>query len=265
MATTIIKSAISDNQAYVDSTGHLYVTTGGGGPGSSLDVNIAEVNGVPLTSNYVPTTNPSIGLDGVTAPLYATEIGAINPSGFLTPLMVDSTGALIVTGSGSGGSSNVNLIQVGGSPISLGQNTEANSIPVTIASDQTPIPVTIQGVNPNQNSVLKYNAVTAVAVGVATTIVTYTAPASPVVACLLLVSVSGTNVGQWTITNSAAGVYDSNYTSAAQLNEYFTFETGSSIVPGQIIGAGNTITVTVNQIGTSAGNFGARIQVLEIG
>jgi hypothetical protein len=96
-------------------------------------------------------------------------------------------------------------------------------------------------------------------------VATYTAPAAPKTACLLLVSVSGTNVAQWTITNNVAGIYDQNYTSAAQLNEIFSFETGSSIVPGQIIGAGNTITVSVNQIGTSAGNFNARIQVLEIG
>jgi hypothetical protein len=125
--------------------------------------------------------------------------------------------------------------------------------------------VNIEGVNPNQNSVLIYNAESAVAVGVTTTVATYTAPASPKVACLLLVSVGGTNVAQWTITNSSSGIYDQNYTSAAQLNEVFTFETGSSIVPGQIIGAGNTITVSVKQVGTGPGNFNARVQILEIG
>jgi len=125
--------------------------------------------------------------------------------------------------------------------------------------------VNIEGVNPNQNSVLIYNAESAVAVGVTTTVATYTAPASPTVACLLLVSVGGTNVAQWTITNSSSGIYDQNYTSAAQLNEVFTFETGSSIVPGQIIGAGNTITVSVKQVGTGPGNFNARVQILEIG
>lgn len=134
-----------------------------------------------------------------------------------------------------------------------------------ITSTNGDLNVNIAGVNPTQNSVLVYNMESAVAVGVTTTVVTYTAPASPVVACLLLVSVGGENVAQWTITNSASGVYDQNYTSAAGLNEVFDFKTGSSIVPGQIIGAGNTITVSVNQIGVSAANFNARLQVLEIG
>lgn len=71
MAVTIIKSASSDNQALVDSTGHLYVTTGGGG-GPGFDIN---------------------------------------------------------------------LISVGGAPIVLGQNLMINSLPVVIASDQTPIPI----------------------------------------------------------------------------------------------------------------------------
>ena len=266
MATTTIKDGFnggSDNQMKVNPDGSINVDVTGGG-GGLTNVNITEVNGTPITGTYLPTTNPSIGPDGVTAPTYATEVGAVGPTGLLEPLMVDNTGALIVTSTGSG-SPNVNLIEVGGAAISLGQTTESASLPVTIASNQSPIPVTIQGVNPNQNSVLIYNMVAAVAVGVTTTIATYTAPAAPTVACLLLVSVSGQNVGQWTITNSSAGVYDQNYTSAAALNEYFTFETGSSIVPGQIIGAGNTITVSVNQIGTAAANFNARIQVLEIG
>jgi hypothetical protein len=179
-------------------------------------------------------------------------------------LKVNADGSINVN-TGGGGGSNVNLTEVGGATINLGQTTMANSLPVTIASDQSPIPITIQGVNPNQSSVLVYQSQSAVAVGVTTTVATYTAPASPKVACLLLVSVGGTNVAQWTITNSSSGIYDQNYTSAAQLNEVFTFETGSSIVPGQIIGAGNTITVSVNQVGASTGNFNARIQVLEIG
>lgn len=63
------------------------------------------------------------------------------------PLLRDASGALIVTGSGGGGASNVNLTQVGGSPILLGQNTMVNSLPVAIASNQTAIPVT-QGTSP---------------------------------------------------------------------------------------------------------------------
>src|ERR1700690_819544 len=51
----------------------------------------------------------------------------------------DSTGNPIVS---TGGALNENLTAVGGAPITEGQKTMANSIPVVIASDQTPIPVT---------------------------------------------------------------------------------------------------------------------------
>lgn len=58
------------------------------------------------------------------------------------PLLRDASGALIVTGSGSGGSSNVNLVSVSGTPFLLGQHTMAGSLSVAIASDQSAIPVT---------------------------------------------------------------------------------------------------------------------------
>lgn len=45
--------------------------------------------------------------------------------------------------SAGGSSANVNLIQVGGSSISLGQKTMANSIPVVIASDQSALPISV--------------------------------------------------------------------------------------------------------------------------
>lgn len=163
---------------------------------------------------------------------------------------VDDTGHLYVTMAGGGVSSNVDIFDSNGNPITA----TGGALNVNIA-----------GVNPNQNSVLKFMENASVSVGVDTVLVTYTAPAAPTVACLLLVYVGGTNVAAYTIDNSAAGTYDKKYTSAAGLNEEFDFKTGSSIVPGQIIGAGNTITVTVNQIGTSSGDFNARLQVLEIG
>ncbi len=50
-------------------------------------------------------------------------------------------GELAVTGSGSSGG-DVNITEVGGAAISLGQKTSANSFPVVIASDQSAIPVT---------------------------------------------------------------------------------------------------------------------------
>ena len=58
---------------------------------------------------------------------------------------VDSTGHLFVTGTFSPGpgTGNVNLVQVGGAAITLGQNIMANSLPVTIASNQSTIPVSV--------------------------------------------------------------------------------------------------------------------------
>lgn len=290
MATVQIKDYQDDNQAKVDDTGHVYVTTGGeafpvtgtvavtqdttpwvvdgeGTPGTPAG-GVLSVQGVaggtPIPiSGSITATNPSVGPDGVTAPTFATEVAGIGPTGLLSPLMLDSMGNLLVTSTGSG-SPNVNLVSVSGSPITLGQTTMSASLPVTIASDQSPLNVNIVGVNPSQVSVLVYNEVTAVAVGVETTIATYTAPAGPTTSCLLLVYAGGTNVAQWKIYNGSS-VYDSKYTSAAELNGNFDFKTGSSIVPGQIIGPGSTIVVTANQIGTSSGTFNARIQVLQIG
>lgn len=192
----------------------------------------------------------------------ATTIIQSGDANFNNKAYVDNTGHLLVTNSG-GGVSDTNITEVGGQPVTLGQKTMANSFPVVIASDQSPVPITIEGVNPNQNSVLIYGEQAAVPVGIETLIASYTAPLGKT-SCLLLSYVGGENVGQWTVYNNAS-IYDKKYTSAAALNENFDFKTGSSIVPGQIIGAGNSITVTVKQIGTSAATFNARIQVLEIG
>lgn len=51
--------------------------------------------------------------------------------------------ALEVTVTGSTGTSNVNLTQVGGSNIALGQTTMSASLPVTLASNQSALPVTL--------------------------------------------------------------------------------------------------------------------------
>lgn len=59
--------------------------------------------------------------------------------------IVDDTGHLLVTVSGGGGTSDNNLIEVGGAPVSEGQKTMANSLPVVLASDQSPISVVSSG------------------------------------------------------------------------------------------------------------------------
>ncbi len=55
-------------------------------------------------------------------------------------LKVNPDGSINVN-TGGGGGSNVNLTEVGGAPIAEGQTTMANSLPVVIASDQSPIAI----------------------------------------------------------------------------------------------------------------------------
>lgn len=83
MATTIIKSTSSDNQAIVTSDGRLLVS-GDGSTGS----------------------NASVGTTGATAPTQATEIAGVDPSGNLKAVAVDSAGNLIIA-SGGGGTQDV--------------------------------------------------------------------------------------------------------------------------------------------------------------
>lgn len=59
-------------------------------------------------------------------------------SGATSEVQVDSNNPLPVTiVSGGGAGSNVNLVQVDGAAIALGQTTKSASLPVTVASDQT--------------------------------------------------------------------------------------------------------------------------------
>lgn len=59
--------------------------------------------------------------------------------------LVDATGHLYVTSGGASGIVDTNLTEVGGSNITLGQKTSANSLPVVVASDQSAINVNLQG------------------------------------------------------------------------------------------------------------------------
>ncbi len=121
-----ISAAAGDNIALANQDGTLFVdvTTVDGLNG--LDVNII--------GGTIDAINPSIGTVGSIAPLYATFIGAINPSDDLEPLQLDINGAL---------ETSTNLTEVNGSGISLGQKTMATSLPVVIASDQSPINVSV--------------------------------------------------------------------------------------------------------------------------
>lgn len=96
-------------------------------------------------SHQPPQTNFSTPF-----PPDGTAIGGLN-NGLIVPFNINNAGELLVTGTGGGGSAtttlaggttSVNLYQVGGSTFGLGQAVMASSLPVAIASNQTPIPVT---------------------------------------------------------------------------------------------------------------------------
>lgn len=78
MATTQIKDGFnggSDNQLKVNSDGSINI------------------------EGSITATNPSVGVNGSTAPTSATEVAGIDPNGNLKPLQTDLSGALKITGS----------------------------------------------------------------------------------------------------------------------------------------------------------------------
>lgn len=90
-------------------------------------------DGAAITANF--QKRPSIPLQELERAVYAEE-----PTVAIRVVQVDQYGNII--GGGGGVSSDVNLISVGGSAISLGQQDMAHSIPIVIASNQSAIPVT---------------------------------------------------------------------------------------------------------------------------
>lgn len=101
-----------------------------------------------MSQNYtwpsvsVSATNPSVGVNGTTAPTSSTEVAGINPSGNITPLSTDASGNLkVVVEAGTSTTQNVNLADVGGSAIAIGQAAMAASLPVVIASNQSNVSV----------------------------------------------------------------------------------------------------------------------------
>lgn len=126
--------------------------------------NVLGTAGHPLfVQGTVTASNPSVGLTGATAPTSATEIGGVfntalptYTNGQLGQFQIDANGRILVGSIASalpaGGNTigavtqasgpwTMNLTQVGGSAIALGQTTMSASLPVAIASNQSAIPV----------------------------------------------------------------------------------------------------------------------------
>jgi hypothetical protein len=154
---------MSQHNFHFDDTGALLTTGSGGGggtvnqgtPGSPAGAwyvsvvgggNIAlvtagdalKVDGSGVTQ---PTEDAADGLIGSPIVADAIQIGYKDGSGNLQiPSAVNPFPVTVISG---GGSPNVNLIQVGGAPITLGQTTMSASLPVVLASDQSSVPVTV--------------------------------------------------------------------------------------------------------------------------
>ena len=87
------------------------------------------------------SSNASVGTNGITAPTSSTEVAGINPSGNLQPLQTDASGNLKVALTSDIAELNVNLNEVGGAAIALGQTVMASSLPVAFASNQSALPL----------------------------------------------------------------------------------------------------------------------------
>lgn len=112
----------------------------------SLDVNVTAGG----------SSNASVSATGAAVPASATYSG-MNVAGNLTGLTGTVNGLKVdgsavtqpvsgtVTANQGGAPWSQNITQVGGSAVTLGQKTSANSIPTVLASDQSAIPVTQSG------------------------------------------------------------------------------------------------------------------------
>lgn len=94
-----------------------------------------------------PLPDYELPRDGNHVPVAGGQYNSTPPTitdGDLRALQLDSSGNLKVNvEAGGGGGGNVNLTEVGGSSYALGSTTSANSLPVTIASDNTgPVEIT---------------------------------------------------------------------------------------------------------------------------
>lgn len=133
------------------------------------------------------------------------------------PVNVDSSGNLSTTSSGGGIDANVNLNEVGGAAFGLGQSTASASLPVTIASDQPPIPaqqkdVTATGTLAGANQTV----VSPILTGVSTVSIQVTGTwAGTITPQVSLDGVNWVSMGATALLNVSTQVYSATIPSAA--------------------------------------------------
>ena len=142
-----------------------------------------------------------------------------------------------------------------GIPATLGQTTMANSMPVVIASDQTPLPVTLV----SSSGVLKYqyNEVLSVAAAILTTITTYVAVLNDYIQSSTF---SGTNIAEYTILVNAVIIMKKR-TEFTSLNDTFVF---TQDMNGYKLNVGDMVTIKVIHNRPFVGDFNNTLQILNI-
>jgi len=140
----------------------------------------------------------------------------------------------------------------------LGQKTMAESQPVVIASDQTPIPVTVVS-GGSGTQVDTYSEALAVASNIVTTITTYIVPVGKT-AFLERISFSGGNIALYRTLVNGVNVDTRQTYFGGELCNSFEFN-GSSDGLGLV--AGDQVQITVVHQRPTVADFYARIQVTE--
>jgi hypothetical protein len=195
-------------------------------PSGTQNINVLQWDttalGVPTAYGTAPSTGNYIGVNA-----FITNTPTVTANAGTGTFTVSGT---VTANQGTANATpwNENVAQWGGSATSLGQKTSAASVPVVIASDQSPINVQFGGVTP----VLTYFTDAAVASGATVT----HSLAGPIVLdkidCAMSGSVKmtvaiGTTGSEVTYWNGFAGV--PNSTLEFNLAHSYTIPTGSSV------------------------------------
>jgi hypothetical protein len=103
--------------------------------------------------------------------------------------------------------------------------------------------------------------VTGIAVGVETSVNSYTAPAGKI-SYLLSIDASGENRGQYNIYLNGS-LLDKKYSNVTSLTANFDYKTGSGTVPGMIVPIGQTVDIKIINNGNSIASYNGRFLILE--
>ena len=132
-----------------------------------MSVTILNSGGQTVTVQAVTLANGTQAMQSVpTNPLGSAMIGSATSANSLPVVIASDQAPIPVSGNFTatfGGTTNVNIVQVGGAALAFGQATSAGSIPMVIASDQSAIPTTFSGALANGTNAI--GTVTAIQLG----------------------------------------------------------------------------------------------------